>query len=121
MVPPITPAFSKPIPTASSTSSADVSMTEVTPISKKRYRDAVKRALFTFRPSKKPKSISSSHVQTETKSEKMVTTKTMEEIVSDSDLPIIGLKKKSNMENLPTSPSTPKIEVKTSIKEKKNS
>ncbi|KAI5346000.1 hypothetical protein L3X38_013879 [Prunus dulcis] len=120
MVPPITPAFSTRIPSVSSTSSADVSMTEVMPSSKKRYRDAVKRALFTFRPSKKPKSISSSHVQTETKSEKMVTTKTMEEIVSYSDLPIIGLKKKSNMENLPTNTSTPKIEVKTSIKEKKN-
>ncbi|BBH07435.1 receptor like protein 19 [Prunus dulcis] len=83
MVPPITPALSKPIPSASSTSSADVSITEVTPISKKRYRDAVKRALFTFRPSKKPKSISLSHVQTETKSEKMVTTKSMEEIGQD--------------------------------------
>ncbi|BBH09579.1 hypothetical protein Prudu_022115 [Prunus dulcis] len=35
MIPPITPAFSKPIPSASSTSSADVSMTEVTPSSKK--------------------------------------------------------------------------------------
>ncbi|BBN67908.1 early nodulin-like protein 7 [Prunus dulcis] len=120
MIPPITPAFSKPIPSASSTSSADISMTEVTPSSKKRYKEAVKRALFTFRPSKKPKSISSSHVQTETKSEKMVTTKTMEETVSDSDLPIIGLKKKSNMENLPTSTSTSKIKVETSIKEKKN-
>ncbi|BBG94959.1 early nodulin-like protein 7 [Prunus dulcis] len=63
--------------------------------------------------------ISLSHVQTETESEKMVTTKSMEEIVSDFDLPIIGLKKKSSMENLPTSTSTPKIEVKTSIKEKK--
>ncbi|KAI5342646.1 hypothetical protein L3X38_010522 [Prunus dulcis] len=50
----------------------------------------------------------------------MVTTKRMEEIVSDSDLPIIGLKKKSSMENLPTSTPTPKIEVKTSVKEKKN-
>ncbi|KAI5340653.1 hypothetical protein L3X38_019927 [Prunus dulcis] len=120
MVPPITPLLSKQIPSASSTSSADASITEVTPISKKRYRDAVKRALFTFRPSKKPKSISLSHVQTETESEKMVTTKSMEEIVSESDLPIIGLKKKSSMENLPTSTSAPKIEIKTSIKEKKN-
>ncbi|KAI5350890.1 hypothetical protein L3X38_003781 [Prunus dulcis] len=116
MVPPITPLLSKQIPSASSTSSADASITEVTPISKKRYRDAVKRALFTFRPSKKAKS----HVQTETESEKMVTTKSIEEIISDSDLPIIGLKKKSSMENLPTSTSTPKIEIKTSIKEKKN-
>ncbi|BBN68579.1 early nodulin-like protein 7 [Prunus dulcis] len=64
--------------------------------------------------------ISLSHVQTETESEKMVTTKSMEEIVSDSDLPIIGLKKKSSMENLPTSTPSPKIEVKTSVKEKKN-
>ncbi|XP_034198148.1 uncharacterized protein LOC117613670 [Prunus dulcis] len=55
MVPPITPLLSKQIPSASSTSSADASITEVTPISKKRYRDAVKRALFTFRPSKKAK------------------------------------------------------------------
>ena len=55
MVPPITPLLSKQIPSASSTSSADASITEVTPISKKRYRDSVKRALFTFCPSKKPK------------------------------------------------------------------
>ncbi|KAI5315472.1 hypothetical protein L3X38_044648 [Prunus dulcis] len=102
MVPPITPLLSKQIPSASSTSSADASITEATPISKKRYRDAVKRALFTFRPSKKPKSISLSHVQTENESEKMVATKSMEEIVSDSDLPIIGLKKKSSMESLAT-------------------
>ncbi|BBH02471.1 early nodulin-like protein 7 [Prunus dulcis] len=120
MVPPITPLLSKQIPSASSTSSADASITEATPISKKRDRDAVKRALFTFRPSKKPKSISLNHVQTENESEKMVATKSMEEIVSDSDLPIIGLKKKSSMEKLATSTPTPKLEVKTSIKEKKN-
>ncbi|KAI5352269.1 hypothetical protein L3X38_005160 [Prunus dulcis] len=120
MVPLITPLLSKQIPSASSTSSADASITEATPISKKRYRDSVKRALFTFCPSKKPKSISLSHVQTENESEKMVATKSMEEIVLDSDLPIIGLKKKSSMESLATSTPTPKLEVKTSIKEKKN-
>ncbi|BBH10019.1 transposable element gene [Prunus dulcis] len=96
MVPPITPLLSKQIPSASSTSSADASITEATPISKKDTEDAVKRALFTFRPSKKPKSISLSHVQIENEFEKMVATKSMKEIVSDSDLPIIGLNEKFN-------------------------
>ncbi|KAL6269491.1 hypothetical protein ACE6H2_026402 [Prunus campanulata] len=44
----------------------------------------------------------------------------MEEIVSDSDLPIIGVKKKTSKDSLAINSPTLRLEVKTSIKEKKN-
>ncbi|KAL6289368.1 hypothetical protein ACE6H2_006878 [Prunus campanulata] len=56
----------------------------------------------------------------EEKSERTVTTKSMEKIVSDSNLPIIGLKKKTSEGSLSTNSPAPRLEVKTSIKEKTN-
>ncbi|BBN69159.1 early nodulin-like protein 7 [Prunus dulcis] len=86
MVPPITPLLSKANSSASSTSSADASYNRVTPISKKKIQRRCQKSSVYLSSIKKTKKHFFKSCSNENESEKMVATKSMEEIVSDSEI-----------------------------------